>query len=449
MDKKTMMEKLAREAYEKGAFTGVWLYAEHGEIVSKGAVGFRDAADTLPVTEDSVFNLASISKQFTAAAILLLRRRGLLDLEDEITRFYPEMPYKGVTIRHLLSHTGGLPDFERWAKKTVKEENCVPKHGIILRFLRESGAPPAFAPGEQYAYGNTGYCLLSELVQLLSGLPFGDFLKREIFEPAGMTSTRLGRPTEGEDKRGALACGLVLDDGSYVPPEDSAFDYMVPLFDRLQGCSNVYSNVFDLLAWDRALREGCVLTEEEQRLMATPVILSSGQLVRDEDSGECCGLGWSIADDPALGRSVGHDGSWDGYSGWYERFLDADRVLTFLCCRFPIDVRAFSGFWDGMKAVARDRTPEPVRAIEDLASKDADPSGWEALCGTYERDGSRIEVSMSENALYAAVRYENGYGYTSRLLPLGEKSFGLKVDMGELCFEPDGLRFWGQTYRKL
>ena len=89
MDKNAKMEQLIREANEKGAFTGTWLYAEHGKIVSKGAVGFCDAENKLPMREDCLFDLASISKQFTAAGIMLLRRRGLLRLDDEITKYFP------------------------------------------------------------------------------------------------------------------------------------------------------------------------------------------------------------------------------------------------------------------------------------------------------------------------------------------------------------------------
>ena len=126
MDKKEIMESFSREAYEKGVFTGTWLYAENGEVVSKGAIGFRDSGDTLPMKEDSIFYLASVSKQFTASAIMLLMRNGLLSLEDEITRFFPEIPFQGVSVRHLLTHTGGLPDYMDWVIETVKVENRIP-----------------------------------------------------------------------------------------------------------------------------------------------------------------------------------------------------------------------------------------------------------------------------------------------------------------------------------
>ena len=193
MDKKTTMENLARESYEKGGFNGAWLYAEKGEIVSKGALGFRDPEDTLPITEDTIFQLASVTKQFTAAAVMLARREGLLELDDEITKYFPEIPYPDVTIRHLLTHTSGIPDYfddADWFIKIWKEEKRVPGNDEILRFLCETEAKPYFAPGEGMHYSNTGYNLLALLVERLSGVPYEDFLQKNIFEPAGMGSTR-------------------------------------------------------------------------------------------------------------------------------------------------------------------------------------------------------------------------------------------------------------------
>ena len=247
----------------------------------------------------------------------------------------------------MLTHTNGLPDYTAWAKETIQREGAILDNEILLRFLRESGAAPEFAPGDRYSYGNTDYCLLAELIKQLSGVSFEEFLQTEIFEPAGMSVTRVGRPTTEEGAYGNLACGLVLDNGNYMLPENAAFDYMVPLFDQLRGCGNVYSNVDDLFAWDRALRQENVLTKEEQREMATPVMLNDGTIASDDGNGY--GFGWSIEDDPVLGSIVGHDGNWDGYMGWYERFLDADRLLIFLTSRVPADVRAYVGFLDGMK----------------------------------------------------------------------------------------------------
>ena len=139
MDTKEKIENYIREAHEKGAFTGTWLFAERGEIVSKGAIGYLDAADTKPIQENSLFDVASISKQFTAAAIMILQREGLLTLDDAMTEYFPGIPCQGVTIRHLLNCTSGLPDYLKWVEKTAREENIIPGNDILIRFLRENG----------------------------------------------------------------------------------------------------------------------------------------------------------------------------------------------------------------------------------------------------------------------------------------------------------------------
>ena len=102
MDKKTIMESLARKAYEKDSFNGAWLYAENGGIVSKGTFGWRDPEGIIPIEENTIFQLASVTKQFTAAAVMLVIRTGLLSLDDKITEFFPEIPYPGV-VRYYAS----------------------------------------------------------------------------------------------------------------------------------------------------------------------------------------------------------------------------------------------------------------------------------------------------------------------------------------------------------
>ena len=102
MDKKTIMDNFVRIGHEKAGFNGTWLFAENGEIVSKGAYGYRDPESTLPNNEDTIFQLASVSKQFAATAVMLMVREGKLSLDDEITKYFPEIPYPGVTIRHLF-----------------------------------------------------------------------------------------------------------------------------------------------------------------------------------------------------------------------------------------------------------------------------------------------------------------------------------------------------------
>ena len=456
MDKKALMDKIAHEANKKNSFNGTWLYAEHGEIVSKGAVGWCDAENKLPMQEDSIFEMASITKMFTATAIMLLAREGKLDLDDEYVKYFPEYPYADVTIRHLLTHTSGMPDFntEDWVAPILKEEKRIPSNSEVIRFIRESGEEPAFAPGETFSYTDVGYTLLAEAVEKVSGIRFEDFLKKNIFEPAGMKDSgiyhtrRDGRPSD------RFTRNMVLTEEGYVPSdlsEDSS-PYVIGS-DGLNGCDYLYTTIFDMFAWDRALREEKVLTLEEQQMMYTPGVLNNGKSAGADDEDEGYGFGWGIKNDPEFGFIINHSGGMPGLYTWFERFVDADRVLVFLCCRDYSDARAYWGFESGLEAIARDKEPEPVVSIEDIEIKNPDKSKWESFCGRYEHpkesDFIIDEIFMKDNELYANAIDDEKDEITFRLYPVGENEFGRKLGMLKLKCGDGCLMFDDFVCKKL
>ena len=452
MDKKTAMETMAREAYERGVFNGLWLYAENGEIVSQGAYGFRDAEDRLPMQVDSIFQLASITKQFTAAAVMLMVRKKLLNLDERITEFFPELvAYRDVTIRHLLTHTGGLPDIDEsdWLVKLWQKEKRIPPNRIILRYLTESGEKPCFAPGEQFAYSNTGYCLLAEVVEILSGIPFEQFLQENIFDPAGMKDTGVFHTRRDGVPSDRFVRNLVLEDGRYILPCDSRKieNYFEVSEDGLNGLDFVYTTLLDMFRWDRALREETVLTREEQRMMFTAGKLNNGEDTGDEERGGY-GFGWYVQNDPDLGPIVAHSGGMPGLGTWYERGVDADRVFIFANTRDYEDVRAYWSFAEGMIAIVRDKEPEPIVGIEDLVIKDPDRSKWADFCGKYEHpedmDFMIDEVWMQDGDLWARAISEEDGEITFRLYPTGENIFSrkggyLEVEFGDGCLMMDDV----------
>ena len=454
-DKKTMLEALVREAHAKGLFNGAWLYAEHGEIVSSGAVGFRDAEDTLPMQPDSLFDLASVSKQFTAAAVMLLVREGLVGLEDEITKYFPALPCPGVTVRQLLTHTGGVPDYFEDINYLVRiweEERRIPDNRDVLRFLCESGLEPCFAPGNSFEYSNSGYCLLALIVEQVSGMPFGDFLRKNLFEPAGMRSTAVCHVRRDGWPSDNYVRALVLEDGRYILPDVSENDDDVVAEDGIVGDGSVYSNIFDLLAWDRALREETVLTRGEQQLMYTPVKLCSGEVFADE-TGAGYGFGWEIRTDAALGRVVAHDGWHKGSYAQYERFLDAEGLLVLLYCRDPEDSHAAQAFLEGVRAILRGETPPPVRTLEERMVQAPDRSGWERFCGKYaHEDGDTFypdEVFLRDGDLYVKWMRGHGAGFVWKLYPLGDSEFGIKKFDFTIRFGEGQLTCYDEVYRKL
>ena len=456
MDRKTTMENLARAAYEKGGFNGVWLYAEKGEIISKGAFGRVDAENTLPMREDSIFEMASVTKMFTAAAIMLLVREGKLGLDDAYTKYFPDYPYEGVTIRHLLTHTSGMPDFdvEELVGPVLDEENRIPANSEIIDLIRETEEDAACAPGEAFEYSDVGYMLLANAVEKVSGMPFEDFMKKNVFEPAGMKDSgiyhtrRDGRPSD------RFTRNMVLEDGKFVPSDLSEHTrrYVVGS-DGMNGCDYLYTTVFDMLAWDRALREETVLTREEQNVMYAPMPLNNGDVAGADEDSDGYGFGWRFKTEPESGLIVCHSGGMPGLETWFERFVDADKVFVLMSCRDVEDARVFESFWKGMEAVVRDEEPEPVVCIEDLMIKDPDKSKWESFCGKYEHpedEGFVIdEVFEKDGELWAKAiidddDYDEQGDFSFRLYPLGENEFGrkggfLNVKFGEGCLVMDDI----------
>ncbi|MBO4915411.1 MAG: beta-lactamase family protein, partial [Oscillospiraceae bacterium] len=449
---------LARDAHEKGGFNGAWLYTEHGEIVSKGALGWRDAENKLPMTEDAIFEMASITKMFTATAVMLLVREGKLGLDDEYVKYFPDYPYPGVTLRHLLTHTSGMPDYdvEDLVAPVLEEEKRIPPCGEIIDLMRKSDEEPVGAPGGKFCYSDVGYMLLANAVEKASGVSFEEFMKENVFEPAGMKDSgiyhtrRDGRPSD------RFARNMVLEDGSedsFVPSDicEETAPYVVGS-DGMNGCDYLYTTIFDMLAWDRALREEKVLTKEEQQLMYTTVKLNNGEDYADGD-GDGYGFGWAINRDPGLGFIVCHSGGMPGLETWFERFVDADRVLVFMSCRDHTDGRAFYGFSQALEDIARDKEPKPITSLDDIVVKDPDESKWESFCGRYEHpeDSDFIidEVFMKDGELYANAIDDEGDEMSFRLYPIGENEFGRKGGMLDLTFGDGCLMFDGLTCKKL
>ena len=208
--------------------------------------------------------------------------------------------------------------------------------------------------------------------------------------------------------------------------------------------------------------------------MYTPAKLNNGEdAVYDEDDGLGYGFGWAVGRDEELGLVVSHSGGMPGVATWFERFLDADRVLVILSCRDYRDVRAYLSYWNGMEAITRDKEPEPIVSIEELAVKDPDKTKWESFCGKYEhpedadfivdevfmKDGELHakaidedivdEVFMKDGELHAKAIDEDGDAMSFRLYPIGENEFGRKGGMLKLTFGDGCVMFDDFTCMKL
>ena len=210
----------------------------------------------------------------------------------------------------------------------------------------------------------------------------------------------------------------------------------------------IKTNIFDLFTWDRALREGRILTKEEQDLMYTPARLNNGEI-----AGLGYGFGWNIRKDPLLGLVVRHLGGWPGYRSLYVRFLDTGRVLIYLCSRDNMDEWGMASFTEGMLSIAADAEPKFIRLLEDMEIPDPDRSGWDAFCGDYEGEGIGLVITkvFSKNGDLFAEFYntEANVKHELRLYPLADSTFAIKQDTDKIVFGDGSLTFGDTVYRKL
>jgi CubicO group peptidase (beta-lactamase class C family) len=180
-------------------FNGNVLVAEKGRAIYQKSLGYADFKNKIPFAKDSIFNIASISKQFTAA-IMLAVERGLLSLDESLAKYFPEISYENITVRQMLTHTSGLPEQNELMFKYWNSADPITNKNVI-EFLVKYKPEAAFKPGVDFKYCNTNYSLLAMIVEKVSGQTFQTFLTKNIFEPLEMKQTGFLNPQPGNYKR--------------------------------------------------------------------------------------------------------------------------------------------------------------------------------------------------------------------------------------------------------
>jgi len=317
-------EKILDDAFLRAGqegFSGVVLVAEDGKILFEKAVGYRNFEDQTPLKTDDIFELASVSKQFTAMLVMISKEKGLLGFDDPVDK-YLEIPYKGITIRHLLTHTSGLPDYqaimdEHWDKSKVAG------NPEILAYLRKYAPPMLFSPGEKYEYSNTGYVLLASIVEKANGKDFVALAKEWVFQLLGMKSTGIRTPEE-KSKVNNFAAGHLQDEsGNYVNANKfHASDYTVWLGNR-KGPGRVSSTAGDLLKWDQALYTEKLVSQKTIEEAFTAIRLNDG--VRSY-----YGFGWELEPKSPFGKMVSHTGDNPGYRTIIVRYIEENKTIIIL-----------------------------------------------------------------------------------------------------------------------
>lgn len=313
------IDAILAHCHEHGMFNGVLLVREEGRAVYEGAFGVKAPDDPAPLDVDTCFLLGSVSKQFTATAVMLLEQDGLLAYDDELVDLLPELaPFaEGVTVHHLLTHSSGVPDHIN----ELHAERPGMTNADVVAVLREHGRLN-FPPGTRASYSNGGYVLLAEIVEAVSGEPLAGFLQERVFEPLAMESTFVR--TESTPLE---ACAVGFD----LVGTRQESEWLTT------GPGGVFSTADDLARWDDALAGGSLLTPATLERAFTPNRLADGT----ETS---FGYGWQVVRMGPTTR-VFHMGASAGYRAYLHRDLEAGRTIAVLSnCRHGI-----SG--DAMRAI--------------------------------------------------------------------------------------------------
>lgn len=283
-----------------------------GGIVHQAGYGYANLEKRTPISADSAFRLASVSKQFTAMAVMILAEDGKLTYDDPISRHLPELaPYEGVTIRHLLTHTGGLPEYY----DIIDTSAGMPGNADALALLGKMGEA-VFAPGGRHEYSNPGYDMLASLVAAVSGTDFAAFMQERIFEPLGMTGSLIHDHTMPAVANRVI--GYEPDGDGYKLNNDDPLNGIV-------GSGGVYSTLNDFFRWDQALYGETLVSRSRLDEAFTPALLDNGESTQ-------YGFGWRI-DEYKGQRRIRHGGSWVGFRTHIARYPDNRFTVVILSNR--------------------------------------------------------------------------------------------------------------------
>jgi CubicO group peptidase (beta-lactamase class C family) len=284
------------------------LVKKNGETVISKGYGIANLEHAVPVKPETVFQSGSIGKQFTATAIMMLVEEGKLGLDDPLSK-YLEIPksWDKITIRHMLTHTSGMGDYpEAFSlQQDYTEEQ-------MLQMVTKQ--PLQFEPGDKWNYSNLAYVTLGILIHKVSGEFYGDYLKKRVFEPLGMKSTRIITEDEIVMNR---AAGYRLDGGAIRNQE-----WVAPTVNTTADGS-LYFTIEDLAKWDEGLEKGTLLRKDSFEKMWTPVILNDGKQ-------HPYGFGWAVNTQNGV-KLVEHGGAWQGFATHIARYLDERLTVVVLC----------------------------------------------------------------------------------------------------------------------
>ncbi len=321
---KTVSEKLDSILTKEPNFSGVILLASHGKPIYHKAFGYRNFEIKVTLDTTSIFELASVSKQFTAMIIMILHEENKLSYDDLIEKYIPGLPYPGISIRHLLTHTSGLPDYQDIMDQHWDKTKVASNEDIII-YLKKYHPEKIFEPGSKYTYSNTGYILLGSIAEKAAGKDFIAMCQERIFNPIHMTSTNIRSLVEKRNIENFAMGHIYVESKNRYIRADSfpASNYTIWLGNR-KGPGRISSTSADLLKWDQALYTEALVKNKTLTEAFSPMRLNT-------DSISNYGFGWDLRTDAHFGKIVQHTGDNPGYKTIIIRYIDQNKTLVILC----------------------------------------------------------------------------------------------------------------------
>ncbi|MEP6596513.1 MAG: serine hydrolase [Ginsengibacter sp.] len=387
------------------------LVAKDGNVLYRKGFGYADIKNKILVTPNTKFRIGSVTKQFTAAAILKLQENNLLSVNDKLSKFIPDFPRgDDVTIHELLTHTSGIHSYTNNDGFIDKVATTISPDSLVNSIKKD---PYDFNPGEKWMYNNSGYFILGYIVSKVSGRPYSEFLKENFFDPLHMNNTGVhyaGIKLEQEAK------GLTKKDNNYE--EGINWD-----MSWAGGAGALYSTVDDLLKWNQALYGGKVLSKKSLDAALTPVVLKSG-----EKASPFYGYGLGLSKYRGL-DVTSHSGGLNGFLTQLAYYPKEKLTVVMFVNTSEPEVNfnpnkiAEAFLWDKM---------DKQTSYAELTEK---PKNLRLYAGRYDLAGTAVITITAEkdNKLYAQISGQSKY----EIFPLSEDEFFLKVVEARIKFIKD------------
>lgn len=314
------IDSIAKIHVAKG-FNGNILYSKNDKIVFKGNYGYSDLENQKPLNDTTIFELASLSKQITALAIVQLVEKKHLKYNTKVFKLIDGFPYKEITIEHLLRHQSGLPETHKLLSNKYWNRKKMATNFDLIHILKKHHFKLEFKPGSKYDYNNTGYVLLASIIEKVSKTSYSEYITKNIFKPASMVNAKVYAITNSPENYSNTALAYTLNKKKQrfqKIGKDKNYKH-IKWMNGVLGDRGIYASILDLEKWKQALRKNLLISKESKEQMFSTDTISSKY-----------GFGFAIYKTQKKGTWVYHNGSWSGYKTTAIYLPDSNEYLVIL-----------------------------------------------------------------------------------------------------------------------